>query len=58
MIAVLFGLGHGVLQAEQIQDLPVAIDQVADTRNALPVGDEQVRDGAPRVARSIADLDG
>ena len=46
-----------VLQAEQIEELAVAINQIAGAGDALAVGLDQVRDGAARIPGRFEHLD-
>ena len=56
VIAVLFGLGS-VLQAVEIEEASVAIDEITRAGNALAADSNQVGDGAARISGRFENLD-
>src|SRR5881394_1696680 len=56
VIAILLRLRDSVLQAEQIEDAAIAVDEIAGAGDALTIGLDQIRDSAARVARRFHHL--
>lgn len=56
VIAIFFGLGNGILQAEEIEDAAIAVNEIAYASNAFPVRSEEIGDGAARVAGRVTNF--